>query len=455
MLTRCPSACRSPALSVVLAAWLAGLVPAAEGPAAPTSPAPAPLGPRPADLTPDIVGRAPWRPLWDGKTLDGWHAIGKGRWTLEDGALVGRHDPAEPEFSHLVTNALFRDFLVRVRYKALKGNSGLYFRIEETGASGVSGFQAEIDPAQDAGGLYETNGRAWVVKPSPEQVRTWYKPGEWNEMTVSALGRHVAVHVNGLKSAELADDPGRLEGRLALQVHGGQDVEVMFKDIEIATWADLLPGPGLAGCKQPAGDWAVAAEAAADPANEKALAVRPGEGVLYNGPKGRTANLFTATDHGDAAVHLEFLVPKGSNSGVYFQGRYEIQIYDSHGVAKDKYPGIECGGIYERWDPARGPGREGFEGRSPRVNASLPPGRWQTFDVVFQAPRFDASGRKTAHARFVKVYHNGHLIHENVEVTGPTRAAAFADEKPLGPLMLQGDHGPVAYRNLRVLPLAP
>jgi hypothetical protein len=87
------------------------------------------------------------------------------------------------------------------------------------------------------------------------------------------------------------------------------------------------------------------------------------------------------------------------------------------------------------------------------VNASLPPGQWQTFDVVFRAPRFDASGKKTRSARFVKVAHNGKLIHENVEVTGPTRAATYNDEKPTGPLMLQGDHGPVAYRNVRVRPL--
>ncbi|MCZ7637199.1 MAG: DUF1080 domain-containing protein [Verrucomicrobia bacterium] len=85
-----------------------------------------------------------------------------------------------------------------------------------------------------------------------------------------------------------------------------------------------------------------------------------------------------------------------------------------------------------------------------------PPGEWQTFDITFTAPRFDATGRKTAPARFVQVRHNGRLIHENVALTGPTRAAVWEserDEKPTGPLMLQGDHGPVAYRNLRLRPL--
>ncbi|MCA9292042.1 MAG: DUF1080 domain-containing protein, partial [Phycisphaerales bacterium] len=103
-----------------------------------------------------------------------------------------------------------------------------------------------------------------------------------------------------------------------------------------------------------------------------------------------------------------------------------------------------------RWDPSRGRGNEGYEGVPPRTNAAAPAGTWQTFDVVFRAPRFDASGHKIADARFERVVHNGVLIHEGVEVTGPTRAAPFHDERPYGPLMLQGDHGPVAYRHIRL-----
>jgi hypothetical protein len=401
----------------------------------------------PADILGDCLALGQWQPLWDGKTLDGWHKIGTGQWTIEDGAIIGRKEAKDGDFGHLVTDKAFKDFTIRGKYKALKGNSGLYFRIEEKGASGVSGFQAEIDPAKDAGGLYETNGRAWVVQPRPEDVKTWYRPGEWNEMDVTAVGRRVVVRVNGRRSAEVLDDPGRTEGRIALQLHGGNDMDVRFKDIEILEWTQLTPGPGMAGWAKPTGDWAMVGEAAADAANEKALAVKPGQGVIYNGPKGSTANIFTEGQFGDSAAHIEFMIPAKSNSGVYFMGRYEIQVYDSYGVQKDKYPGIECGGIYPRWV-----GKE-IEGHSPRVNASLPPGRWQTFDVIFLAPRFDASGNKTANARFVKVVHNGQVIHENIEVTGPTRAAAFEDEKSAGPLMIQGDHGPVAYRNVRILPL--
>jgi len=206
-----------------------------------------------------------------------------------------------------------------------------------------------------------------------------------------------------------------------------------------------LVGKDLSNWTGNTGEWMAVGQARMDPADPQKLATTPGTGVLVNGPTGRTCNLFGAT-HGDVEAHVEFMVPKGSNSGVYFQGRYEIQILDSWGVEHAKYG--DCGGIYQRWENGKG-----FEGHAPRVNASRKPGEWQSFDVIFRAPRFDAAGKKTADAKFVKVAHNGVVVHENVELTGPTRAAAFNDEKPTGPLMLQGDHGPVAYRNLWLRPV--
>jgi sugar phosphate isomerase/epimerase len=182
------------------------------------------------------------------------------------------------------------------------------------------------------------------------------------------------------------------------------------------------------------------------------LSSKPGTGVIVNGPTGKTSHLFSRAEFGDIKAHIEFMVSKDSNSGVYFMGRYEIQVYDSW-KKQSEYPGIECGGIYRRWDESRNP--KGFEGHSPRVNASKPPGQWQTFDVIFRAPRFDKAGRKVSNARFNVVLHNDIVVHEQVEVTGPTRASAYNDEKPTGPLMLQGDHGPIAYRNIMIEPLEP
>lgn len=225
-------------------------------------------------------------------------------------------------------------------------------------------------------------------------------------------------------------------------------------------WTAFIQGGDLtATWREPVGDWVCASEVFLAPNDETRLAWKPVEDsakpvAVVNGKKGRTRHLFTKLEHADVEAHVEFMVSKGSNSGVYFMGRYEIQVFDSWDAEKNrpkenpKYS--DCGGIYERWKD-----NKGYEGRSPRVNAAKKPGEWQTFDVVFRAPRFDASGKKTANARFVKVVHNGKVIHENEEVTGPTRAAAFQDEKPLGPLMLQGDHGPVAYANVRLRALPP
>ena len=196
------------------------------------------------------------------------------------------------------------------------------------------------------------------------------------------------------------------------------------------------------------GQWEIVGDTFTNPKNEKLLSSKPGTGVIVNGPTGRTRNILSKAQFGDCRVHIEFMVPKGSNSGVYFMGRYEIQVFDSWGAGEPKHS--DCGGIYQRWDNNRSP--KGYEGHPPRVNASRAPGQWQTFDVVFRAPRFDESGRKIANARFEKVVHNGIVVHEDVVLSGPTRASAYNDEKPLGPLMLQGDHGPVAYRNIRLEP---
>jgi len=213
-----------------------------------------------------------------------------------------------------------------------------------------------------------------------------------------------------------------------------------------------LTGDNFSAWRSDTGQWQIVADTFTHPQDEKLLSSKPGTGTIVNGPVGRTSHLFSKAEFGDVKAHIEFMVSKGSNSGVYFMGRYEIQVFDSYGTEKSEYPGIECGGIYQRWDESS---NKGYEGHSPRVNASKAPGQWQTFDVIFRAPRFDEAGRKIANARFEKVLHNGVVVHEDVELTGPTRAGAYNDEKPDGPLMLQGDHGPVAYRNIRIEPAGP
>ena len=209
-----------------------------------------------------------------------------------------------------------------------------------------------------------------------------------------------------------------------------------------------LPLDDMSGFKPAAANWKIVGDATADRTKEQTFQSAAGKGVLLDIPNDKAKdNLFSAFEHGNIELELEFMMPRGSNSGVYLQGRYEIQLFDSWNVKKPLFS--DCGGIYQRWDEARPEGQKGYEGHPPRVNVSRAPGLWQTLRIVFQAPTFDKNGKKLTNARFVKVVHNGVTVHENVEVTGPTRAAAFQDEKPFGPLMLQGDHGPVAFRNIR------
>ncbi len=205
----------------------------------------------------------------------------------------------------------------------------------------------------------------------------------------------------------------------------------------------LFNGKDLTGWKLRGGEkaatkskWSVGGGAFLDLDNPARLFASPGVGTLLCGDDGRGVDLLTVLEHGDCELHIDFKVPKGSNSGVYFQGQYEVQILDSFGKADKDLKFGDCGGIYNT--------------AVPKTNASRMPGEWQSFDVIFQAPRFDEKGKKTANAKFVRVIHNGVVIHENVEVKGPTTAALGGPERPLGPLMLQGDHGPVAFRNMRM-----
>lgn len=146
---------------------------------------------------------------------------------------------------------------------------------------------------------------------------------------------------------------------------------------------------------------------------------------------------------GDQQLHLEFWLPlmpdaRGqdrANSGVYVQGKYEVQILDSYGL---KSGGDDCGAIYGV--------------AAPMVNANRPPEQWQTYDIIFRAPRFDEKGDRTANARMT-VLHNGVLIQDNVEIPGPTRSAAGGSVSEPGFVMLQ-DHGAkIRFRNIWVRPL--
>jgi hypothetical protein len=204
----------------------------------------------------------------------------------------------------------------------------------------------------------------------------------------------------------------------------------------------------LSAFKPTAGNWKIAGDVTYDLKEAGKGKITSGNGILVNDLSGKAKDhLVTSMEHGDIDLELDFMMEKGSNAGVYLQGRYEIQMFDSWGVSPVKT--TDCGAIYERWDDSRPAGKQGYEGHPPAQNVSRAPGLWQHYRIEFRAPRFDANGTKTENARFVKVVHNGVVIHENVEVTGPTRASFFEDEKNTGPIIIQGDHGPVAIRNIK------
>jgi hypothetical protein len=176
----------------------------------------------------------------------------------------------------------------------------------------------------------------------------------------------------------------------------------------------------------------------------KAVTFSAGKGILLNmNDETRKDNLVTAFEHGDIELELEVMIPKGSNSGIYLQGRYEVQLLDSWGVRNPKFGDI--GGIYRNWENQ--PGKI-YMGKAPLSNPAKAPGLWQKMKIAFRAPKFDAAGKKIANAKFTSVVLNGVTIHDNVEVPLPTGGPLKNDEVAKGPLMIQGDHGPVAFRNI-------
>jgi len=212
--------------------------------------------------------------------------------------------------------------------------------------------------------------------------------------------------------------------------------------------AEVLPLSDLSAFDKPPAAWQIAGEVSADLDRALQLEAQPGSGVLLTlSEPGQGGDLLTNWTHGDLDLSLDFMLPPDGNSGIYLMGRYEIQLADSWGKARPTY--ADCGGVYQRWDDAKPSGQRGYQGHAPRMNACRAPGLWQHLEVAFRAPRFDADGQKTEHARLLRVVLNGALIHENVELTGPTRGSAFETEGPQGPLRIQGNHGPVALRRIR------
>jgi hypothetical protein len=212
-----------------------------------------------------------------------------------------------------------------------------------------------------------------------------------------------------------------------------QDGEAMFNGRDFTGWKMSDP-------KQ-AEVWKVVSTAKLDPSDPDNLATTgdgsDGHGLMFRvkHEEGYGSNPYTEKTFGDCQVHVEFMIPGGANSGVYLMGQYEVQILSDYGTPDDKMGLHNTGAIYVT--------------RKASTNALKPYGQWNTMDIVFQAPRFE-NGKKVANAKFISVVLNGKKIQENVDTPKPTGGQLPGGEKPTGPLMLQGDHGCVAFRNVRV-----
>ncbi|SMD45965.1 protein of unknown function [Aquiflexum balticum DSM 16537] len=228
---------------------------------------------------------------------------------------------------------------------------------------------------------------------------------------------------------------------LVISVFFGCNALFAQQTSQLSSLSDFRPNSGT---------WQNAGEVSADIDKPNLLNFTKGEGVIVNQPtkKNNGEDLISLEEFGDIDLEFEVMVAPQSNSGVYLMGQYEIQILDSWG--KTTARAGDMGGVYERWDDSKPEGQKGYQGYAPRQNVSRAPGIWQNLKVSFQAPKFNEKGEKTENAKFLSVHLNGVMIHENLEVFGPTRGSLKPNDIPKGPIRIQGDHGAVAFRNIKV-----
>ncbi len=198
--------------------------------------------------------------------------------------------------------------------------------------------------------------------------------------------------------------------------------------------SNQIPLHDLTAFNDPGKSWAIVEDVNGNINVTNSLTGVTGTGVLLNLPskKVKGTDLYTVLEYGDVDIELKFLMSKNGNSGIYLQGRYEVQLEDSWNLTKST--SASNGGIYNL--------------KAPRINASKAPGLWQDLKISFQAPRFNSAGEKIQNARFLKVLLNGVVVQENVELFTPTPGAVSNQEVAKAALRIQGDHGAIAFKDL-------
>ena len=431
-----------------------------------------------------------WVSIFNGKNLTGWDGDPR-LWSVKDGVIRGQTTVANPAHGNtflIWRDGRLKDFELKIKFRIQNGNSGIQYRSKEIDKWVVSGYQAEVvNSPGSVGFLYHERGRGGLVnvgdlvlidKNGKKEVVSnvsdvdelikagYYKDKDWNEYRIVAQGNHLIQYLNGYKTMELIDndritnpnDPKDLngsarEGILALQIHAGPPMLVEFKDIYVKNLdPDKYGDAQLIFNGRNLDDWTtkessgkadkwVVGKAKISPTDPKMLISEGGVGDMINltPEHGASQDIYSKAKFGDCRIEVQVMVPQESNSGIYVMGEYEIQVLDSWG--HKELNGGDMGAVYGASPPS--------------VNASKKPGEWQQYVIDFKAPKFDSSGKKTEKAKLLKVELNGKVLHKNLVMDKQTPGGVTGTESPTGtgPLMFQGNHGPVAYRDIIVTPM--
>jgi len=180
-----------------------------------------------------ICGYAQKTTLFNGKDLSGWIIHGTELWYVEDGLLVCESGPDE-KYGYLSTEKYYNDFILTLEFKQdANGNSGVFFRSTLEGTK-ISGWQVEVaPPGNNTGGIYESYGRGWLIKPDPENDKA-LKIGDWNRMKIKVVGDKVTTWINGTQMVSFTDEKiGRGKGSIALQIHDGGGIKVKWRNLKV------------------------------------------------------------------------------------------------------------------------------------------------------------------------------------------------------------------------------
>lgn len=171
--------------------------------------------------------------IFNGKNLDGWEIYGTEKWYVEDGLLICESGP-DKGYGYLATKKHYKDFELTLEFKQeADGNSGVFIRSTIEGTK-ITGWQVEVaPPGKHTGGVYESYGRGWLIKPDPEKEKV-LKEREWNTMRIVVKGDSLTSYLNGVEMIQITDEKiGAGDGSVALQIHDGGGIKVKWRNIKI------------------------------------------------------------------------------------------------------------------------------------------------------------------------------------------------------------------------------